>query len=189
MAVKRRGPTRTQPDTSMEIRQYGALFSDCRLYRWTLWRHWDAPRGVAGAPPSLCAFVGLNPSTADEVQDDPTVRRCIRYAQQWGFSGMYMLNIFGFRATDPGVMRSQDDPVGVDNDHWIRTIVSRCDQTVFCWGNHGLHRERSQAVCRLLGRLRSRRRVMYSFGLTGQGEPKHPLYLRKDAPLIPFPFS
>ena len=85
----------------------GARFSESRTHRYALWRIWEK-----GAP--MVMFVGLNPSTADETQDDPTIRRCIDFAKRWGYGGLYMLNIFAFRATNPKDMKAAADPVGPD---------------------------------------------------------------------------
>lgn len=142
-----------------------ALFSECRRYRYTLRRHWGGRRGYA-------MFVGLNPSTADEERDDPTVRRCIGYAQSWGYSGLCMTNIFAFRATDPAVMLAEPDPVGPDNDYWLLESARRAAIVVAAWGVHGAHRDRHAAVRGLLPSLHLLR-------LTQQGYPGHPLYLPK----------
>ena len=81
-----------------------AVFSDCRKYRYALWRVWDESKPVA-------VFIGLNPSTADEVNDDPTVKRCVNFAQEWGYGGLCMANLFAFMATDPEVLK----PFLIDN--------------------------------------------------------------------------
>ena len=142
-----------------------ALFSECRRYRYTLGRHWGGRRGYA-------MFIGLNPSTADEERDDPTVRRCIGYARDWGYSGLCMTNIFAFRATDPTVMLAEPDPVGVDNDYWLVESARRAAIVVAAWGVHGVHSERHAHVRRLLPSLHYLR-------LTMEGYPGHPLYLPK----------
>src|SRR5882724_4976365 len=93
----------------------GAVLSDCERYRYALWRRW------AERPAVL--FVGLNPSTADALQDDPTIRRCIRFAKAWGYGALYMGNLFAFRATDPRAMKAEADAVGPDNDGWLRQLA------------------------------------------------------------------
>ena len=143
-----------------------AIFSDCRRYRFTLQRTWNSRK-------PFVAFVGLNPSTADETNDDPTVRRCIRFAESWGFGGMYMLNAFALRSTDPKELYRTDEPTGgFLNDYWIKRISSLAAITVACWGNHGRHLNRGQAVRSLLFRP-------HYLTMTGAGEPGHPLYLPK----------
>ena len=149
-----------------------ARFSDCRAYRYTLHRIWNEAK-------PYCMFVGLNPSTADEVQNDPTVRRCIGYAIDWGFGGLVMTNIFAFRATDPNVMKAHREPVGPRNNYWLKKVSANAGLTLCAWGNHGHHLGRSAEVVRLLT-------DPHCLKITGTGEPSHPLYLKKDLKPIPF---
>ena len=148
------------------IRTFGANFSPCRTWRYKLSRRWS-PAGP------MIAFVGLNPSTADEVNDDPTVRRCIGFARRWGFGGMYMLNVFAYRSTNPRELRTAADPVGPRNDGTLTKICRLCDMVVACWGVWGWLFDRDQAVVELLGGI-----PIHSLGITSDGHPKHPLYLR-----------
>lgn len=142
------------------------IFSDCRQYRYTLWREWIGGNGYA-------VFVGLNPSTADEVNNDPTVRRCINFSKEWGFSGMFMMNIFAFRATDPEVMKAHPEPIGCDNDHHLLEVAKDAGVVIAAWGVHGVHLRRNEAVINLLGDK------LHCLKLTKQGHPAHPLYLPK----------
>ncbi len=144
----------------------GAEFSPDRIHRYSLWRIWDRGKPYA-------AFVGLNPSTADEQKNDPTVRRCINYARDWGYGGLIMLNIFAYRSTDPGNLYSASDPVGPENDSFIGTVSSRAGITVAAWGNHGEFLSRGREVMTLL-------KDPQCLKLTKAGCPGHPLYLRKD---------
>jgi len=131
------------------------------------------------------AFIRLNPSTVDERANDPTVTRCMGYARRWGFGGMVMLNLFAFRATDPKDMKAQADPVGPANDFHLLRIVLECHRVVCCWGCHGAYLGRSDDVRRMLALMdKSTTADVMCFGLTATGEPKHPLYLRGDAPLV-----
>tara|TARA_R110002126_G_scaffold161549_12_gene309408 strand:+ start:3079 stop:3555 length:477 start_codon:yes stop_codon:yes gene_type:complete len=139
-----------------------AVFSDCRKYRFALWRVWDE------ALPSVM-FIGLNPSTADESANDPTLTRCIRYAQSWGYGGVCMANIFAFRATDPKVMMSVPDPVGADNDRWLLELSQSAGLVVAAWGNTGRYMGRSDHVRNLIPNL-------HCLKLNKSGEPAHPLY-------------
>jgi len=116
-----------------------ATYSACELYRYTLTRVWN-PEG----PRVL--FVCLNPSTATEVQNDPTVERCERRARTLGYGAFRVCNIFAFRATDPKVMRAQSDPVGPDNDAAIAESCLWADVVVCAWGTHGAHLGRGAAV-------------------------------------------
>lgn len=157
------------------------IFSPCRKYRYTLVRSWsDLFAGGKG----LCTFICLNPSTADEVDTDPTVRRCIKYAKDWGYDSFCMLNLFAFRATDPKVMLAEKDPVGPRNDHYLGEVASQSAMVVAGWGAHGRHLARAQYV-RLL--MRQYSVTLHYLSLTGSGEPGHPLYL--PARLKPQPLS
>ena len=127
----------------------------------------------------MIAFVGLNPSTADESIDDQTIRRCKGFAKEWGFDGMYMLNAYAFRATDPRDMKAADDPVGPDTDDWLRYYGANSIEVVACWGVH-CEPSRESAVCKAIGR------PIKCLGRTKDGRPKHPLYLRADTKLEDF---
>jgi hypothetical protein len=126
-------------------------------------------------------LVGLNPSTADAKRDDPTIRRCIGFARDWGFGGVWVLNLFAFRATEPADLKAADDPVGARNDQWLRRVARRCGRIVACWGNHGAFLGRSARVRAMLG---DRLEVIR---LNASGEPAHPLYLPKT--LKPSPWA
>ena len=149
------------------------ILSPCRKYRYSLWREWLGGEGYA-------MFVALNPSVADEVQDDPTIRRCIAFAKAWGYSGLCMTNLFAFRATDPRDMKIAADPVGPDNDTHLLALSADAGVIVAAWGVHGVHKGRASAVCKLLPSL-------HCLALTKEGHPKHPLYLRKT--LVPVPMG
>lgn len=142
----------------------GARFSRCRQYRYALWRRWDLTR-----PPVM--MIGLNPSTADAQNDDPTIRRCIRFARDWGGGGLIMTNLFAFRATDPADLKQAMDPVGPGNDSWISRISKLCPAPVAAWGNEGAWMGRSRLV---RDRFGSRLQIIR---LNQSGEPAHPLYL------------
>lgn len=152
----------------------GADFSPCRAWRYALWRRWDW-QGYG----NQVMFVGLNPSTADENEDDPTIRRCIRFAKDWGYSGLIMMNAFAFRATDPKDMKAAADPVGPGNDEALGYRRSQVGLIIAAWGNH-CPVEREQQVCNAIGRQ------IMCLGKTKQGKPKHPLYLRSDTKPEPF---
>ncbi|SIO47903.1 hypothetical protein SAMN05444722_2471 [Rhodovulum sp. ES.010] len=144
-----------------------AVYSDCQAYRYLLTRVWN-PAG----PKAL--FVMLNPSTATELQNDPTVERCERRARTLGFGAFRVTNIFAYRATNPKVMRAASDPVGPDNDAAIRDSAPWADRIICAWGAHGAHLGRGPTVETL---LRSTGRPLYHLGLTQGGHPKHPLYI------------
>ncbi|HEV8230440.1 MAG TPA: DUF1643 domain-containing protein [Candidatus Limnocylindria bacterium] len=118
----------------------------------------------------------LNPSTADSSRDDPTIRRCIGFAQAWGYGGVEVVNLFGLRATKPWRLRHARDPVGRDNDAHVGAVASSVDAVVIAWGVHGALGARDETTLALL----SRRTRLLALGWTRAGQPRHPLYLRRD---------
>lgn len=153
-----------------------ARYSSCEIYRYTLQRVWDE-----SGP--MVSFIGLNPSTATEIENDPTVRRCIGYAHSWGFGGMRMLNAFALRSTDPRGLKQIDDPVGPDNDFWLKKMTKDVSLTVLCWGVHAELNERHAHIVKL---LRKASRDVHCLGVTKAGYPKHPLYLKQSLQAVPF---
>lgn len=115
-------------------------------------------------------FIGLNPSTADEVKDDPTIRRCVAFAKDWGYNALCMTNLFAFRATDPAVMLAAPDPVGPDNDRHLVNLSRGAGVIVAAWGTNGAFLGRDREVQALLPGLHCLRK-------TKHGHPSHPLYL------------
>lgn len=152
-----------------------AGFDRTGAYRYSLGRRWadDGPR--------VC-FCLLNPSTADARVLDPTLTRCLGFARRWGFGAMDVVNIFALRSTDPAGLYRADDPVGPRNDAAIRRAAARADLVVVGWGNHGRLGDRGARVAAMLGTIAPVR----CLGVTASGDPKHPLYLRADAPLVAF---
>jgi len=140
----------------------GAVFSPDRKYRYLLWRQWDLTK------PSI-AFVMLNPSTADERILDNTVRRCIQYAKKWGYGRIEVGNIFALRSTDPAALYTSSDPVGPENDRYLREIARTNDRIIVAWGNHGQLHNRDLAVLKLFS-------SPYCLSVNGTRLPKHPLY-------------
>lgn len=151
-----------------------AIFSSCRTWRYQLDRCW-----IADAP--TLVFIGLNPSTADETMDDPTIRRCISFAKRDGFGRCVMLNLFGYRSTDPRRLHTTTDPVGPDNDSTITSCVNEAATVVVAWGahSHPMIKSRSEAVLRLIDRPKC-------LGLTKGGSPKHPLYVPGNQPFLEY---
>lgn len=150
-----------------------AYFSPCRTWRYSLTREL-APQTGEGT----IAFIGLNPSTADESRDDPTIRRCIGFARRWGFARLVVLNLFAFRATRPTALLAADDPVGPENDSTITGVLGSADLVVCAWGafpNGG----RSADVLELVA-------APHCLGVTKKGSPRHPLYARASAGPLPW---
>lgn len=154
-------------------------FSACRRYRYGLQIIWDDHI-------PMCQFIGLNPSTADEVQDDPTIRRIKAFCRDWGYGGLFMTNLFAYRATLPEDMKAHPRPIGEfeaytgfghtffqKNDIWLFEASRSCALTVAAWGCDGLFLNRQEQVCKFL-------KGMKCLGRNADGTPKHPLYLRAD---------
>jgi len=144
-----------------------AVYSDCELYRYALTRVWDPKRAKV-------TFVMLNPSTATELQNDPTVERCERRARALGFGGFKVTNIFAWRDSDPRKMRAATAPIGLENDAAIQEACAWADQVIAAWGTHGAHLNRGAQVVEL---LRQSGKPILHLGLSKQGHPKHPLYI------------
>lgn len=162
-----------------------AKLSSCGLYRYELRRRWGSGRPMA--------FIGLNPSTADATEDDPTIRRCVGFAKREGCDELVMLNLYAARETDPielthvvfGSRRVRHSACGPDNNHAIAAVLvelqNRNGVLVAAWGatDAALHRDRVEVVRKLVGAV-----PLMCFGTTKDGSPRHPLYLRGDAPLV-----
>ena len=172
-------PKRTKPPriTIPTLRKpAGAVFSEDRIHRYVLWRTWDRKLPIL-------LFVCLNPSTATETVDDPTVRRCIGYAKRWGFGTLIVCNAFALRSTDPGQLYQHDDPIGPHNDSWIDAMIHEAHACVVAWGNHGRFMGRGDALAYLFPETPD------CLGVTKANQPKHPLYLPNDAARQPYYWS
>ncbi len=143
-----------------------AILSECRKYRFALWRTWDDSKPYV-------MFVGLNPSTADENTDDPTLTRCINYAKSWGFGGVCMANLFAYRATEPKDMKAAKNPIGYDNNEWLKKLSKEAGLVVAAWGNDGSYQGRSEQVKQLLPNI-------HCLKINKSGEPAHPLYQKSN---------
>lgn len=159
-------------DSSAEVLQdnrRGAILSDDRTYRYRLWREWDTEK------PAL-AWIMLNPSTADETKDDPTLRRCIGFAKDWGFGKVILGNLFAYRTSDPSELWSKGDIVGSENDHHLRSICDDAEKVMAAWGAYGY--KRGNRAARVAGMLDV---DLYALDTTKEGQPVHPLYQPADA--------
>jgi hypothetical protein len=152
----------------------GCLFSDCKKYRYKLWRVWDTDR------PTLF-FILMNPSTADETTNDPTIERCERRARSLGYGGLVILNCGGIRETDSRIAWSDPDPIGPDNLKVIANelVESRFSESFYPtfaagWGTPA---RRLGADLPVLELFRGLRRPLYCLGVNADGSPKHPLYV------------
>ena len=144
------------------------ILSPCRTWRYTLWREWDSTKDYA-------LFLGLNPSLADEQVNDRTINREIDFARRWGYGGLAKWNLFGFRTPYPAVMKAAADPVGPENDRHLLRLARDAGIIVAAWGNGGAYRRRSEMVLRLLAAF-----DVHAFVITGENQPKHPLYVKGD---------
>ena len=161
-----------------------ACFSACGNYRWWLERCWEPQL------PRLL-FIGLNPSRADAERDDPTLRRLQAFARAWGYGGLEVLNLFGRVAVSPADLRCCEDPVGPDNNDWLKQRLRRLlwrpegGDLWLGWGNGGTWRGRDREVLDgLTAQLTSalplepaRLPKLLTIGLTASGQPRHPLYV------------
>lgn len=176
-------------ETRLGLENREAVFSKDMRYRYSLEITWGDG--------DICQFIGLNPSTADEMKDDNTVRRCKNFARDWGFSGIVMTNLFAFRATYPRDMKKEQNPIGEKcigekcnlkagqrefqnvNDIFLAFWKETCARTVAAWGNHGLFMGRSQEFRKWFG-------SMMCFRITKAGQPEHPLYMPNSIKLIAY---
>ena len=154
------------------------VFSPNREFRYTLHHRWDE----LFADARYVMFCGLNPSTADESELDPTLRRVRGFTSREGFSSFVMTNLFAYRATDPAAMLAHHAPVGPENDHWIQETARQATLIVAAWGADGGHLGRDSAVISILAGVG---KPIYCLGHTTNKKPLHPLYLPASAALIP----
>jgi hypothetical protein len=149
----------------------GARFSDCRKYRYALWRIWNNDlRPVM--------WIGLNPSKANESKNDNTISTVKALSENWGYGGFYMMNLFAIVSTDPGLLKTHPDPLG-DNDGWIEKIAARCKDVVFAWGGFKETKERCQKIITQFPEA-------LCIKILKDGSPKHPLYTPHSALPIKF---
>jgi hypothetical protein len=153
-----------------------AVLSDDRFYRYWLTRIWDVELPVL-------VFVMLNPSVADHEIDDPTIRRCISFAKREGYGGIIVVNMFAYRATAPTAMMLAPDPVGPENDMHLIQVFNKHKIAVAAWGAHGAHRGRDREVTSIAELCGVK---LFCLGTTAEGQPRHPVRLAANEPLIPF---
>ncbi len=147
-------------------------------YRYRLWRIWDKTKQVM-------VWIMLNPSTADAEEDDPTIRRCMGFARSNGCGSINVVNLYAYRTTDPKELLKVQDPIGPENDHWLSVTCAQYNIKVVCgWGNFEVDNKRANVVMQERKKFDS----LYRFGpTTKSGQPRHPLYLKRDLPLVPHP--
>lgn len=154
-----------------------AVLSNDRAYRYLLNRR-------LSLEPGTCLFIMLNPSTADESQNDPTITRCMAFSRRWGYGTLTVVNLFAFRATDPKELIATRYPVGSENDFWIAEAAKKADKIICAWGAHGIAFGRGRTVSSALSFAGYE---LYCIPgpddqplLTAKHQPRHPLYLKAD---------
>jgi len=152
------------------MKKKDALIDPTGKYRYWLLRQWN------NKPGNFVNFVMLNPSKADAEVDDNTIRRCVKYAKKWGFDGIYVTNLFAFRATDPKCIKKASDPIGKENNKYIKLIAKKSKLIVLAWSNHGSFMQRDMAAIKILSGIHPLR----CLGTNKSGQPKHPLRLNKN---------
>jgi hypothetical protein len=149
-------------------------FSLDRRHRYALVHRWNPLFGDR-----LILWIGLNPSTADEAQLDPTLTRIRSFSEREGFDGFWMANLFALRTPYPKEMMAAPDPVGPDNDASLLAAADRCERIVAAWGACGKFQARAETVAQLLAGHK-----LWCLGTTQAGHPRHPLYVAGDQPLV-----
>jgi hypothetical protein len=172
------GSVRTE--TENHVARSQAVISPDGKYRYKLGRYWD----VNEAP---VIWIMLNPSTADAVEDDPTVRRCISFAKRWGFGGIEVYNLFALRSPHPVMMEGAIDPVGPENDGWLMAASRSGRKIIAAWGSCQTRLQMMRATQVMMLLTCGGNGTPASLGLTKSGQPRHPLYVRSDAKLSPLP--
>lgn len=160
------------------------IFSENRVYRYTLWRDWSDLFRNSETGKQFAMFIGLNPSTADETLDDPTIRRCVGFAKRWGYGALCMTNLFAYRTKDPRAMKKVTAPVGEENNDWLLRVAGEAGIIIAAWGVHGTFLNRDTSVRLLLAEHKEKMRVLR---FTNGAHPEHPLYVPGN--IIPQPFS
>ncbi len=153
-----------------------AIFDATGRYRYQLGRQWQAQG-------SQVTFVMLNPSRADTFRDDPTLRACIQFARRWNYAGLTVVNLFGYRTPHPADLKAAEDPIGPENDDYVLEAAIAAQQIVLAWGNWGSLQGRDRHILTLLSPYKSKLTCLQR---NRSGQPRHPLYIKRDNPLRPF---
>ena len=159
----------------------GIVLSDCGQYRYRLSRPpLDDPSDTLTPMRAPALFIMLNPSTADAITDDPTIRRCRAFARDWRCGGVIVANLYALRSTHPAGLWLHDDPVGPENDEHLYALARSCGEVICAWGDHA----RAARVAAVLRLLRNASATLVCLGTTQSGAPRHPLYVRRGARLV-----
>lgn len=169
-------PALREESADLLIGEGHAVFSGDGIYRYTLTRTW-------GQGTRRALWIMLNPSTATAFADDPTIRRCTRFTRAWGLDGLIVANLFALRATDPAELTRHPEPVGPANDAQITGALADAAVLVAAWGAHPMAATRAAAVAALVPAGAR----MQCLGVTKDGWPRHPLYVKGSEQLRPWP--
>ena len=151
-----------------------AVYSPCKNYRYSLTRtHFQAKKSLL--------FILLNPSTATEIKNDPTIARCQKRAALLGYKGFIICNLFAYRTKSPKIMKNYHDPIGSENNSVIKKNLRLADKVICAWGNHGTHLNQAYEIVKILKDMKTQ---AYHLGLTKSAQPTHPLYIGYNQKLI-----
>lgn len=153
-----------------------AFFSEDKQYRYHLTRHWDKDKPAA-------VFCMLNPSTADDVRNDPTIKRCQERAMLWGCGSLIVVNAFALRSTDPKALYKHNDPIGPRNSEVIFEAVKNAKYVICGWGKHGKYAKRDRQV---LAIIKAAGAIPMALKVNKDGSPSHPLYIGYNVEPKPF---
>ena len=168
MELKKIRKVNSVDSTSVKNLNRGATFSKCKIYRYRLWRIWDAKKPTV-------LFIMLNPSTAGSTMDDPTIKRCIGFAKSWGYGGLYVGNLFAYRSTQPKGLLKLNDAEGKQNQTHLLEMSKLCKIGVCAWGNQSI-------INKIIPnyQLKNLSIPLFYIELSKGGTPKHPLYLNSN---------
>lgn len=147
-----------------------AIFDKQKIYRYLLTRCFETGSKTV-------TFIMLNPSTADETLNDPTIRRCISFAKKLDAKKMQVVNIFAYRTPNVPELKNAEEPLGKENDFYIENAAEESDIIILAWGNHGSYMNRAEQIKKLLKPFKDK---VYALKILKNSEPSHPLYLKKD---------
>ena len=152
-----------------------AVFSKDRLYRYTIFRQWKEENNLL-----LC--ICLNPSVANETNEDLTLNRCVSFAKDNDFDGVYITNLFSYVSTDPKELYGVDDPIGEETDAYIVSLSGKASSILIAWGNGGRYLDRANQILNILPKEK-----IYYLKLNATGEPSHPSRLPRNLKLKKYP--
>lgn len=174
------------PGTRLEVASHpdggeqGALLSEDGEYRYRLWRTLTDPDQATFGDDEYrtLAFVLLNPSTADATTDDNTLRRCVGFAERWGYDVVELANLFAYRTSEPNELETVDDPFGPENWHHLSEACRGADRVVVGWGAYDIASTLGLSYVARVIHLTGGE--VYCLGETKEGHPRHPLYIPAD---------